>query len=95
VSDDPALPRWNWGAFLLGWLWAFLHRLWWQGVLGLIPGLNIAMMPVFGLKGNEWAWERGNWSSVEAFRSDQRGWAIAGAAVWALGAVAIVSSLAF
>jgi ABC-type Fe3+ transport system permease subunit len=81
---------WNWGAFLLGWLWALGHRLWIPAVLGFIPILNILMMPVFGLKGNAWAWERGTWSSATEFRRSQHLWAQIGAALWGASAVAVL-----
>jgi cytochrome oxidase complex assembly protein 1 len=35
-----------------------------------------------GAKGSAWAWRNGRWESVEQFKRVQRGWAIAGAAVW-------------
>ena len=90
AEREAARPRgWNWGAFLLGWLWAFAHRVWVPGILGLVPGLNFAMMPVFGLKGNEWAWRNRKWSSVSEFQQSERSWARTGAAIWVVGGSAI------
>lgn len=38
---DAALKRWNWGAFLLGWIWAAFHRCYWPMILLVLSLLNI------------------------------------------------------
>ena len=44
-----AIMRWNWGAFLLTWIWAFGNRLWLWVLIGL--GVNaIAFIPGAGNK---------------------------------------------
>jgi hypothetical protein len=50
------------------------------------------MMFVLGAKGNEWAWEKRRWDSVESFHSTQRKWAIAGLILY--GVVILLSILA-
>lgn len=81
-SDPPAEIRgWNWGAFLLTWIWGLGNRTP-IALLALIPGVNIVMMVVLGAKGTAWAWRNETWKSTDHFRSTQKNWAIAGAIVW-------------
>jgi Pentapeptide repeats (8 copies) len=87
----PHIKGWNWGAFLLPWLW-FMPNQVWGGIalwlLSLIPGWNIAFALIFaiafGRNGNEWAWKARPWDNVETFKKHQRGWAIAGFLAWGL-----------
>lgn len=71
----PELQGWNWGAFLLTWVWGIGNRVW-LALLALIPiplvGLAIAIL--LGVKGNEWAWQSKKWDSIEQFRRAQRIW---------------------
>ncbi len=81
-STDPFLEKWNWGAFLLSWIWAFGHGLTLWGVLGLVVGfvpgvgglvaLGIAIY--LGLKGNQLAWETGKYSSIEVLKETEQKW---------------------
>ena len=71
----PELDRWNWGAFLLNWIWGLGNDTF-IALLTLVPGLGFIMMIVLGLRGNRWAWRNGRWDSVEHFRRVQRRWAI-------------------
>ncbi|WP_236144773.1 hypothetical protein [Nostoc sp. CMAA1605] len=34
------------------------------------------MAIILGIKGNEWAWKSKRWASIEAFKANQRTWAI-------------------
>ncbi len=74
------VKKWNWGAFLLTWIWGIGNQVW-IALLALIPLVGFVMMFVLGAKGNEWAWEKRRWDSVEAFHRTQRKWAIAGLVV--------------
>ena len=68
---------WNWGAFLLNWIWGIgndTYRAFWV----FVPGVNIVMLIALGLKGNEWAWRHGEWQSAEHFKQVQRKWRNAG-----------------
>jgi hypothetical protein len=71
----PELQGWNWGAFLLTWIWGIGNKVW-LALLALIPipiaGLAVAI--VLGVKGNEWAWQSKKWDSIEQFRRTQRTW---------------------
>jgi hypothetical protein len=88
----PEIDRWNWGAFLLNWIWGIGNSVF-IALLALIPLVNIVMIFVLGARGSRWAWRNRAWRDVEHFRSVQRKWAIAGVIVWivffALGAAAI------
>jgi len=77
----PELDRWNWGAFLLNWIWGLGNDTF-IALLTLVPGLGFIMMIVLGLRGSRWAWRNGRWDSVEHFRRVQRLWAIWGVVVW-------------
>jgi hypothetical protein len=88
------VKRWNWGAFLLTWIWGIGNQVW-IALLALIPVVGVVMMFVLGVKGNEWAWKKRRWDSVEAFHRTQRKWAIAGLIVLGLGLlISIVAAVA-
>ena len=77
----PEIDRWNWGAFLLSWIWGIGNNVL-AALLALIPVLGIIMIFVLGARGSRWAWRHKRWESVEHFRRVQRKWAIAGVIVW-------------
>lgn len=94
-KDSPVLDivanRFNWGAFLLTWIWglgnrAYITLLVFVGtVLSFIPFIGW-LVPLglgiwFGIKGNTWAWQNKKWQSVEHFHAVQRKWALAGVIV--------------
>jgi len=68
---------WNWGAFLLNFIWALGNRTW-IGLLTLVPFIGFVMPVVLGIKGNEWAWKNKKWKSLDHFKRVQRKWAIWG-----------------
>ncbi|MEC9342803.1 MAG: cytochrome c oxidase assembly factor Coa1 family protein [Pseudomonadota bacterium] len=81
-GEIPAhLNRWNWGAFLLNWIWGIGNSVW-IALFCLIPFVNIVMMFVLGAKGSRWAWKKRLWRDEAHFRSVQRKWAIAGVLAW-------------
>lgn len=80
---------WNWGAFLLNWIWGLGNRTP-IALLALIPVIGFLMMIVLGVKGNAWAWQNDSWKNVSHFRRTQRYWAIAGFIVWGSMIVIIV-----
>ncbi|NRB40582.1 MAG: hypothetical protein HRU20_19295 [Pseudomonadales bacterium] len=78
MASVPAeIEGWCWGAFSMGWIWAFGNRTW-IGLLTLIPIVNLPVMIMMGLKGREWAWRNKRWSDIEHFQDVQRKWRIAG-----------------
>ncbi|MEH1904023.1 MAG: serine/threonine-protein kinase [Nostoc sp.] len=68
---------WNWGAFLIPWLWMWTNQVWY-GLFCFVPQIGWVMAISLGAKGNEWAWKSRRWRSIEQFKAHQRGWAIAG-----------------
>ncbi|MBN3950531.1 MAG: serine/threonine protein kinase [Nostoc sp. NMS7] len=68
---------WNWGAFLMPWLWMWPNQVWY-GLFTFMPNVWWLMAIALGAKGNEWAWKSRRWRSIEQFKAHQRGWAIAG-----------------
>jgi hypothetical protein len=77
----PELDRWNWGAFLLNWIWGIGNNTF-IALLTLVPGIGFIMMFVLGAKGSRWAWRNGRWDSVEHFKRVQRQWAIWGVVIY-------------
>ena len=73
----PELDRWNWGAFLLNWIWGVGNNTY-IALLTLVPLVGFVMPFVLGAKGSRWAWRNGRWDSVEHFKRVQRLWAIWG-----------------
>lgn len=75
---------WNWGAFLLTWIWGVGNDTF-IALLALLPLIGFIMRIVLGIKGNEWAWQNRKWDSVEHFKNVQRKWAF-----WSLILVGVV-----
>ncbi|HEX7814560.1 cytochrome c oxidase assembly factor Coa1 family protein [Dyella sp.] len=89
ASVPPEVDRWNWGAFLLTWIWGIGNNVL-IALLMFVPFVNIVMWFVLGAKGSAWAWRNRRWASVEAFRQTQRNWAIAGAILFVVVGVFMV-----
>jgi hypothetical protein len=84
----PHVQGWNWGAFVISWIWAFSHRLpgWGAGILvlnlasnipivGILPGLAAFGLSIYlGIKGNDLAWRQRPFQGVEHFRATERVW---------------------
>lgn len=74
LASVPAeIDKWNWGAFLLNWIWGIGNNTF-IALLMFIPLVNIVMPFVLGAKGSAWAWRNKRWESVEQFREVQRKW---------------------
>lgn len=80
----PGVDRWNWGAFLLNWIWGIGNSVF-IALLMFVPLVNIVMWFVLGAKGSVWAWRNRRWDSVEHFQRVQRKWAIWGVVIYLLG----------
>jgi hypothetical protein len=87
------VDRWNWGAFLLHWIWGIGNRTW-IALLMFVPFVNLVMMVVLGVRGSAWAWQNRRWDSVAHFQRVQRRWAWWGAGVWAATLVGFVVMMA-
>lgn len=84
VAPPPEIRGWNWGGFLLGWIWAVGNGAFlWAVIAFFVPFFNIAL----GIKGNEWAWQSKRWNSIEHFRDVQRKWMIGGLIFWGVAIV--------
>ncbi len=94
--DEAKRLGWNWGAFVLPYLWFLGHGRVAAGMLLLIssgvPVLNLLHIVVYpilafylGLNGYEQAWRHQPYHSVDQLRSREREWAI-----WGFVAVALV-----
>jgi hypothetical protein len=77
----PEIDRWNWGAFLLNWIWGVGNNTF-IALLAVIPLFGFVMMFVLGAKGSRWAWRNGRWDNVDHFKRVQRKWAIWGVVIW-------------
>lgn len=91
-KDSPVLDivskRFNWGAFLLTWIWGLGNRsyitllIFPVSLLGLIPFvgffITLGICIWFGIKGNTWAWQNKQWKSIEHFHEVQKKWAVGG-----------------
>jgi len=92
MGSQASVPRelgeWNWGGFLLTWIWGIGNNVWWS-FLVFIPYLGFMVMPwVLAFKGNQWAWQSRHWDSVEHFKRVQHTWAM-----WGLGITIAVTLL--
>ena len=71
---------WNWGGFLMTWIWGIGNNVWISliALLGFIPWIGwiieLVMRIILGIHGNEWAWQRKKWESIEHFKKTQRTW---------------------
>ncbi len=88
ANATPDLQGFNWGAFLMSWMWAIGNGVW-VGLLGLLPFCALPVGLLLGIKGNEWSWKAKQWPSVEEFRRRQRIWTIVGIAFLGLRAMTI------
>ena len=96
VDAMPAEIRgWNWGAFLLNWIWGISHRTY-IALLVFVPFVGLVVPFVLGAKGNAWAWQNGHWQSVAHFKAVQRRWGLWALAVYAaFAALCVAGWLAF
>jgi len=95
VPFPAELDRWNWGAFVLSWLWGAFNRVY-VAFWALVPVVNLILVFYLGARGNRWAWESRFWHDAEQFRRAQRRWAIAALAVTVVsiaGAALLVVSI--
>lgn len=91
-NDMPdELDRWNWGAFLLNWIWGIGNNTF-IALLTLVPVVGLVMPFVLGAKGNRWAWRNGRWDNVEHFKRVQRAWAKWAVVVW-IGAIILFGGI--
>lgn len=93
ATVPPEATRWNWGAFLLNWIWGIGNNTF-VALLMFVPFLNLVMPFVLGAKGGEWAWRNKRWESLEQFQRVQRRWAVWGLVAW-LAVIGAFAALVF
>lgn len=79
-SDNKGVPqcldKWNWGAFLLNWIWGLVNDIYWP-LLILVPGIGwaagLVIAIVLGKNGNSMAWKNYSGTASE-FDEKQRKW---------------------
>jgi hypothetical protein len=86
------IKGWNWGAAGLTWIWGVYHGVW-ISLLAWIPLINVVMIIVLGIKGNEWTWRARKWESVESFLSSQKKWKPWGMLFFAFAVLGIILSI--
>jgi hypothetical protein len=79
--EEPALRTWNWGAFLLGWVWGLGNGVW-IALLDFIPVVGIGVRFYLGARGNELAWKQKSAGGADRFIRTQRNWRIGGVIAW-------------
>ncbi|GAB3511110.1 cytochrome c oxidase assembly factor Coa1 family protein [Pseudoxanthomonas daejeonensis] len=89
----PEIDRWNWGAFVLTWIWGVCNNTF-IALLMFVPFANMVMPFVLGARGSAWAWRNKRWESVEAFKAAQRKWAWWGLAALLLFVLLLVGIFA-
>jgi hypothetical protein len=87
------IDRWNWGAFLLNWIWGIGNNTL-IALLVFLPLANIVMPFVLGAKGSAWAWRNKRWDSIAQFQAVQRRWAQWGMILW-LAMLALFVAMVF
>jgi hypothetical protein len=83
------IDRWNWGAFLLNWVWGVGNNTF-IALLMFIPLVNLVMPFVLGVKGSSWAWRNRKWDSIEEFRRVQRNWTKWALIIYAAGVLLLI-----
>jgi len=71
------LKKFNWGAFGFSVFWGIGNKVY-ISLLCLIPVFNLVWMFICGIKGNRWAWENGDYESIEEFKKVQQSWKVPG-----------------
>ncbi len=69
------IKKWNWGAFLLNWIWARHNEVYYPKIFYFIPVVNIVLVCILGARGSEYAWQNRRWDNIKHFQSVQKKWA--------------------
>jgi len=95
----PEIRGWNWGGFLLTWIWGIGNNVWISFITlcGIIPYVgwivSLTMAIILGARGNEWAWQNKHWDSIEHFKKAQKTWMWWGVGVLLLQ-IALIAAVA-
>ncbi|MBS0958011.1 ribonuclease G [Leuconostoc pseudomesenteroides] len=77
INVPAEVKGWNWGAFMYN-IFGGIGNKTYLPLLCLIPVFNFVWIFVCGFKGNEWAWQKGDYKDVETFKAVQTTWNRAG-----------------
>ena len=88
---EAELAKWNWGAFLLTWLWGVFNGVM-RSFMVLIPLYGIYEVDHARQERNRLAWETNRWHTIDEFHKTQRKWAIWGWVVAVLVILIIIGS---
>lgn len=93
TQEELEQSRWNWGAFLAGWIWALWYGVWWgwaMPIIIFILGFYNLYMPIIGfgidliirvllaMRGNKILLETKRYSSLDELRKSQKKWIVFG-----------------
>ncbi len=98
VPYEIASCRWNWGAFLLTFLWMLNHGMIGLGLLVLVANfipilgffIQIGIAIYAGMKGHELAWKKRRFNDLEHYFQVQRKWMY-----WGIGVFCVFTILGF
>ncbi len=93
-KPTPKFSGWNWGAFLLTWIWGVGNRVW-IALIALIPVVHLVMAVILAIKGDEWAWRKNRCFSPAEFKKIQKNWAIWGAITIPVYILLIIAAIYF
>lgn len=93
--EDQRLKDFNWGAFLLSWIWGIGNKSYITLIsipIGIVCGFIPFIGPIitlglciwFGIMGNRWAYANKEWESIDHFIEIQKKWAVAGIIILAI-----------
>ncbi|MFT9470076.1 ribonuclease G [Leuconostoc pseudomesenteroides] len=89
INVPAEVKGWNWGAFMYNIFWGIGNKTY-LPLLCLIPVFNFVWIFVCGFKGNEWAWQKGDYQDVETFKAVQATWNRAGIVQFIIAIVIMV-----
>lgn len=98
--SEKDLKRFNWGAFILGWIWGLLNKSYitliqlpilFFPILGTF--ISLALSIWFGIKGNSWAYKNKIFNSYDEFNCRQRKYAKAGLVIILLNVITMFLAL--
>jgi ABC-type Fe3+ transport system permease subunit len=89
IAVPAAIKQWNWGAFLMSWIWGLGNGTY-IALLCLVPVVNLVMIFVLGAKGSAWAWKNREWESEAQFTRVQGLWTAFGLGLLAGYAISLV-----
>ncbi len=75
-DEQAYIHKWSWGGFVFPWVYYLANRLVLKGLLyllgAMVPGLNIVLQIITGIKGRKVVWESGKWTDLESYKKRQK-----------------------